>query len=247
MAEQVDWIAGIHAVSQVLIKKPDSVQRLLLQRGRDDKRMAKIRELAGGADIREESVDKKQLDQFIPGSHQGVLALCSLQNSARDERFLKQMLDKLEREPLLLVLDGITDPHNLGACLRVADATGVDAVIVPKDKSSSLNATVRKVASGAAESVNFIVVTNLQRCLESLQKRDIWLVGTADEASKTVYEQELTGPLALVMGSEDKGLRRLTRQTCDFLVSIPMAGEVSSLSVSVATGVCLFEAVRQRS
>ena len=157
------------------------------------------------------------------------------------------MLDKLEREPLLLVLDGITDPHNLGACLRVADATGVDAVIVPKDKSSSLNATVRKVASGAAESVNFIVVTNLQRCLESLQKRDIWLVGTADEASKTVYEQELTGPLALVMGSEDKGLRRLTRQTCDFLVSIPMAGEVSSLNVSVATGVCLFEAVRQRS
>jgi 23S rRNA (guanosine2251-2'-O)-methyltransferase len=169
-----------------------------------------------------------------------------LQNSAKDARFLTQMLDSLERDPLLLVLDGITDPHNLGACLRTADAAGVDAIIVPKDKSASLNTTVRKVASGAAESLNFVVVTNLQRCLEALKERGIWLVGTADEAKRSVYDQELTGAVALIMGSEGKGLRRLTRETCDFLVSIPMSGDVSSLNVSVATGVCLFEAVRQR-
>jgi 23S rRNA (guanosine2251-2'-O)-methyltransferase len=246
MSEHEDWVVGIHAVSQVLTKQPNSVQRLLLQSGRDDMRIEKITELAAKAGINEERVDKRQLDKLVAGSHQGVIALCELQNSAKDERFLSQMLDSLEWDPLLLVLDGITDPHNLGACLRTADAAGVDAIIVPKDKSASLNATVRKVASGAAESVNFVVVTNLQRCLEALKERGIWLVGTADEATQSVYEQELTGAVALVMGSEGKGLRRLTRETCDFLVSIPMSGDVSSLNVSVATGVCLFEAVRQR-
>jgi 23S rRNA (guanosine2251-2'-O)-methyltransferase len=246
MSEHKDWVVGIHAVSQVLTKQPNSVQRLLLRSGRDDIRVGKITELAATAGIKEERVDKNQLDQLVAGSHQGVIALCELQNSAKDARFLTQMLDSLERDPLLLVLDGITDPHNLGACLRTADAAGVDAIIVPKDKSASLNTTVRKVASGAAESLNFVVVTNLQRCLEALKERGIWLVGTADEAKRSVYDQELTGAVALIMGSEGKGLRRLTRETCDFLVSIPMSGDVSSLNVSVATGVCLFEAVRQR-
>jgi 23S rRNA (guanosine2251-2'-O)-methyltransferase len=145
-----------------------------------------------------------------------------------------------------LVLDEITDPHNLGACLRSAGAAGVHAVIIPRDRSANLNATVRKVASGAAETVNLVVVTNLARCLQQLKERGIWLVGTDANAEKSLYEQELSGPLALVMGSEGRGLRRLTREKCDFLVSIPMPGVVSSLNVSVATGILLFEAIRQR-
>ncbi len=145
-----------------------------------------------------------------------------------------------------MVLDEITDPHNLGACLRSAGAAGVHAVIIPRDRSANLNATVRKVASGAAETVNLVVVTNLARCLQQLKERGIWLVGTDANAEKSLYEQELAGPLALVMGSEGRGLRRLTREKCDFLVSIPMAGAVSSLNVSVATGILLFEAIRQR-
>ena len=154
---------------------------------------------------------------------------------------------KLDNEMLMrYVLDEVTDPHNLGACLRSADAAGVDAVIVPKDRSAPLNLTVRKVASGAAETVPLFAVTNLSRTLKDLQQRGIWLCGTAGEAEKTLYQQDLTGPLAILMGSEGKGLRRLTRETCDYLVSIPMAGAVSSLNVSVAAGICLFEAVRQR-
>ena len=145
-----------------------------------------------------------------------------------------------------MVLDEITDPHNLGACLRSAGAAGVHAVIIPRDRSANLNATVRKVASGAAETVNLVVVTNLARCLQQLKERGIWLVGTDANAEKSLYEQELSGPLALVMGSEGRGLRRLTREKCDFLVSITMPGVVSSLNVSVATGILLFEAIRQR-
>ena len=144
------------------------------------------------------------------------------------------------------MLDEVTDPHNFGACLRSADAAGVDAVIVPKDRSAPLNQTVRKVASGAAETVPVVMVTNLSRSLKALQERGVWLCGAAGEAEKTLFQQDLTGPLALLMGSEGKGLRRLTREACDYLVAIPMAGEVSSLNVSVAAGVCLFEAVRQR-
>jgi 23S rRNA (guanosine2251-2'-O)-methyltransferase len=157
-------------------------------------------------------------------------------------------LDALgDRAPLILVLDGITDPHNFGACLRSADAAGVDAVIVPKDKSAPLNATVRKVACGAAETVPVYAVTNLARSLAALKDRGIWLAGLAGEGAVSLTQQDLTGPLGIVMGSEGEGLRRLTRDACDYLVSIPMAGSVSSLNVSVATGVTLFEAVRQRS
>jgi 23S rRNA (guanosine2251-2'-O)-methyltransferase len=159
---------------------------------------------------------------------------------------LYHLLDHLDEAPFLLVLDGVTDPHNLGACLRSADAAGVHAVIAPKDNAAGLNPTVRKVACGAAESVPFIPVTNLARTLTQLQERGLWLRGAAGEAKATVYQSDLTGPLVLVMGAEGSGLRRLTRETCDELIKIPMAGSVSSLNVSVATGVCLFEAVRQR-
>lgn len=159
---------------------------------------------------------------------------------------LEELLEKLAEPPLLLVLDNITDPHNLGACLRTADAAGVQAVIIPKDKSATLNATVRKVACGAAEVIPLVTVTNLARTLEKLQQRGLWIVGTAGEAEQEIYQQDLTIPTVLVMGAEGKGMRRLTRDHCDYLVKLPMLGSVSSLNVSVATGICLFEAVRQR-
>jgi 23S rRNA (guanosine2251-2'-O)-methyltransferase len=159
---------------------------------------------------------------------------------------LDELLERGEGPALLLVLDGVTDPHNLGACLRTADAAGAQAVIVPKDKSATLNATVRKVACGAAEVIPLVAVTNLARTLEKLQKKGLWVVGTAGEAEQMIYQLDMTGPTVLVMGAEGKGMRRLTREHCDYLAKLPMGGSVSSLNVSVATGVCLFEAVRQR-
>ena len=165
---------------------------------------------------------------------------------AKNEDDLFTLLESLHEPPFLLVLDGVQDPHNLGACLRSADAAGVHAVVAPKDRSVSLTETVRKIACGAAENLPFVTVTNLARTLKHLKEAGLWLVGTADESEQSLYDIDLTGPLALVMGAEGKGLRRLTRVTCDFLVHIPMAGTVECLNVSVATGVCLFEAVRQR-
>jgi len=162
------------------------------------------------------------------------------------EAMLDELLDRTEGAPLLLVLDGVTDPHNLGACLRTADAAGALAVLVPKDKSATLTPTVRKVACGAAEVIPLVAVTNLARTLEKLQQRGLWIVGTAGEAEQELYDQDLTGPTIIIMGAEGKGMRRLTREHCDYLVRLPMAGSVSSLNVSVATGVCLFEAMRQR-
>ncbi|MGB6056102.1 MAG: 23S rRNA (guanosine(2251)-2'-O)-methyltransferase RlmB, partial [Burkholderiaceae bacterium] len=156
-------------------------------------------------------------------------------------------LDAIEGPPLLLVLDGVTDPHNLGACLRVADGAGAHAVIAPKDRAVGLNATAAKVASGAADTVPYITVTNLARALRQLQERDIWITGTDDSAEKSLYDADFSGPTALVMGSEGEGMRRLTRETCDLLVRVPMCGAVESLNVSVASGVCLYEARRQRS
>ena len=166
--------------------------------------------------------------------------------AARDEADLPAILAGAGPAPLLLVLDGIQDPHNLGACLRSADAAGVHAVIVPKDRAVHLTETVRKIACGAAETVPFVAVTNLSRCLKDLKKAGLWLVGTADQATQSLYDVELTGPTAIVMGAEGAGVRRLTEEACDFLVRIPMAGSVECLNVSVATGVCLFECVRQR-
>ncbi len=191
-------------------------------------------------------VDRKDLDQLVEGTHQGMIALVT-PGELYDEKFLYRMLDDLECTPLLLVLDGVTDPHNLGACMRSAEAAGVQAVIAPKDNSASLNAIARKVACGAAEVLPYISVTNISRTLAQLQERGLWIIGAAGEAEQSVYQADLKGPMVLVMGAEEKGMRRLTREHCDGLIKIPMAGEVSSLNVSVATGVCLFEAVRQRS
>ncbi|MFM1896072.1 MAG: hypothetical protein RLZZ385_1146 [Pseudomonadota bacterium] len=246
MPDGTQWVVGIHAVTELLKRQPASVERLLVLQGRHDARMESVLSLAQAAGVQVETVPRQVLDQTPGGVHQGVAARCSAAESDKDEAYLTQLLDGLDHDPLLLVLDEVTDPHNMGACLRTADAAGVDAVIVPRNNSAGLNPTVRKVASGAAEAVPLVTVTNLSRTLKALQQRGVWLVGTSDDVPVSLYQQDLTGPLALVMGSEGKGMRRLTRDCCDFLVAIPMAGSVSSLNVSVAAGVCLFEAVRQR-
>ena len=186
-----------------------------------------------------------ELDAQAEGVHQGVVAEV-VPSQLWSEEMLGHMLDRLEGAPLLLVLDGVTDPHNLGACLRSADAAGAHAVIVPRDRSASLNPTVRKVACGAAETVPLVAVTNLSRTLKQLKQRGLWVVGTAGEADQLIYDVDFTVPSIIIMGAEGAGMRRLTREHCDYLAKLPMAGSVSSLNVSVAAGICLFEAVRQR-
>lgn len=240
-----DTLFGIHAVSTLLKRDPKRVRRLLVQQGREDGRLQALIEQAGQLGIELQRRSRAQLDELAGGVHQGIVAECTPLR-AGSESDLEQLLDTLEEPALLLVLDGVTDPHNLGACLRTADAAGAHAVIAPKDKSAPLNATAAKVACGAAEVVPYIQVTNLARTLQLLQGYGIWITGTAGEASEELFETDLRGALALVMGAEGKGMRRLTREHCDRLVKIPMAGEVSSLNVSVATGICLFEVVRQR-
>lgn len=243
---KLESVYGIHAVTTLLQRSPDQVVELWVMKGRDDQRINRILELAQeqGLDIRE--ADKGLLNQKAEeGNHQGVMAWRKpVQN--KTEKHLDDILDNLSGTALILILDGVTDPHNLGACLRTADAAGVQLVIAPKDKSAPLNATASKVACGAAEAVPYIQVTNLARTMKELQERGIWIIGTAGEATQSLYQQDLTGPIALVMGAEGAGMRRLTREHCDYLINIPMAGEVSSVNVSVATGICLFEAVRQR-
>ncbi|MBM7061238.1 23S rRNA (guanosine(2251)-2'-O)-methyltransferase RlmB [Pseudomonas sp. UL073] len=242
---QWEKIYGVHAVEALLRHHPKRVKQIWLAEGRRDPRVQTLLALADQARVEVAQADRRELDTWVEGVHQGVVAEVS-PSQVWGEAMLEELLDRSERVPLLLVLDGVTDPHNLGACLRTADAAGALAVIVPKDKSATLNATVRKVACGAAEVIPLVAVTNLARSLEKLQQRGLWVVGTAGEAEQEVYQQDLTGPLVLVMGAEGKGMRRLTREHCDYLVKLPMAGSVSSLNVSVATGVCLFEAVRQR-
>ncbi|MCV6590216.1 MAG: 23S rRNA (guanosine(2251)-2'-O)-methyltransferase RlmB [Marinobacterium sp.] len=245
-----ELIFGQHAVRTALKRDAKRIRGLMFQKGRRDEKAQALLELAEqlGLDIR--MAPRGQMDELTAGgAHQGIIAFC-IAMKAYNERFLDQRLDELEAEgtvPFLLVLDGVTDPHNLGACLRTADAAGVHAVIAPKDRSAPLNATVAKVACGAAEAMPYVQVTNLSRTLQSLQQRGVWITGTAGETDQLLTQANLTGPMALVMGAEGKGMRRLTREHCDQLVKIPMAGEVSSLNVSVATGICLFEAVRQRS
>ncbi len=241
----LERVYGLHAVEALLRHHPKRVKQVWLAEGRGDPRVRVLLELAEQARVRVGQCERREMDAWVEGVHQGVVAEVS-PSQVWGETMLEELLDRAEGPPLLLVLDGVTDPHNLGACLRTADAAGALAVIVPKDKAATLNATVRKVACGAAEVVPLVAVTNLARSLEKLQQRGLWVVGTAGEAEQVIYAQDLTGPTVLVMGAEGKGMRRLTREHCDFLVRLPMAGSVSSLNVSVATGVCLFEALRQR-
>ena len=244
MSEQ---IYGIHAVNSILTHSPERLIEVFVLKGREDKRLQPLLNELYSLGIGVQFVNRQTLDKKADGEvHQGVIARVQVAKELLNENDLDEILAN-KQNPLLLVLDGVTDPHNLGACLRTADAAGAVAVIVPKDKSAQLTSIARKVACGAAESVPLIRVTNLSRTLRDLQQNhNIWVVGTAGEATETIYQSKLTGPLALVMGAEGEGMRRLTREHCDQLISIPMAGSVSSLNVSVATGVCLFEIVRQR-
>ncbi len=238
-------VFGIHAVRTLLQQHPQRTSLLILQKGRDDARIAEVTKLAQAAGVKIAHRDGSELDRLAAGDrHQGV---CIQMKSAGvlGEGALDELLDKAKK-PLLLILDGVQDPHNLGACLRTADAVGVTAVIVPRDRAAGLSPVVRKVASGAAETVPLIQVVNLARTMRWLKEREIWIVGTDDQAPKSLYETSLTGPLAVVLGAEGPGLRRLTKENCDALISIPMRGVVESLNVSVATGVVLFEALRQR-
>lgn len=245
MTQERDWIFGLHAVRSAL-QHPNRLTEVLMDAGRRDQRTREIADLAAESGIRLRQVASDELDRLAEGGrHQGVMARLR-QLETQDEPFLKALLKRLHEPPFLLVLDEVQDPHNLGACLRTAEGAGVHAVITPRDRSVGLTPTVRKVASGAAESVPFVQVTNLARCLKWLKQEGVWLVGTAGESRDLLYDCDLRGPLAIVMGGEGKGMRRLTREQCDMTVKLPMAGTVESLNVSVATGVTLYEAVRQR-
>jgi len=245
MSNKPELSFGLHAVFTLLERQPQRVRRLWVLKGRQDKRIQKLLGLVEEQQLAWQPVDRATLDQMVEGNHQGVVAEVEPQRT-ENESFLTALLEQLDQPAFLLVLDGVTDPHNLGACLRAADAAGVHAVIAPKDKSAPLNAVAAKVACGAAETVPYVLVTNLARTLRAIQQQGVWLTGTAGEAEVELFDADLTGAMALVMGSEGTGMRRLTRECCDQLVKIPMAGEVSSLNVSVAAGVGLFEAVRQR-
>ena len=242
-----DIAFGIHAVDSLLRRAPQRVLSLFVQTDRNDKRIQSLLTLAKNQGVSVTRVPKSDLDTQVTERHQGVVAVIEPASSeaSLSERDLVSYLSGVER-PLVLVLDGVTDPHNLGACLRSADAAGVNVVIVPKDNSAELNATARKVASGAAEAIPLVRVTNLVRTLKALKDAGLWVVGTTGKADTVLFDQDLTLPVVIVMGAEGPGMRRLTTDACDFLVKLPMAGDVSSLNVSVATGVCLFEAVRQR-
>ncbi|WP_215395825.1 23S rRNA (guanosine(2251)-2'-O)-methyltransferase RlmB [Rheinheimera oceanensis] len=240
-----DLVFGIHAVGALLQRAPQDVLEMFVMKDRDDKRMQPLIQQARQNGVSVQFCNRKTLDDMVGGQHQGIIAKARLQSSG-SETDLAAIVAQQDK-PFILILDGVTDPHNLGAILRSADAAGVHAVVAPKDRSVKLTSVVRKVACGAAESVPFITVTNLARTLRELQDAGVWIVGTAGETETLVYNADLKGPLALVLGAEGEGLRRLTRETCDSLVKIPMFGTVSSLNVSVAAGICLFEAVRQRS
>ncbi|WP_119292185.1 23S rRNA (guanosine(2251)-2'-O)-methyltransferase RlmB [Azohydromonas sediminis] len=235
---------GFHAVGVRLKTAPDSVIEVHVDATRRDARMRQFVQRVRDAGIGVVDSDDAQLTRLVGNPrHQGVVARVKPLPQVHS---LDDLLDAVQGPPLVLALDGVTDPHNLGACLRVADGAGVHAVIAPKDHAVGLNATVAKVASGAAETVPYLMVTNLARSLTELKERSIRVVGLADDAALTLYEADLSGPLALVLGAEGPGMRQLTRKTCDLLVRIPMKGAVESLNVSVAAGICLYEAVRQR-
>jgi 23S rRNA (guanosine2251-2'-O)-methyltransferase len=237
-------LIGFHAVTSRLRQRPESVREIYVDAERQDARSRDLRALAKRLNVRVIPVDAKRLDGMAGSTrHQGVVAQAE---SVKMPQFIEDALEGLEEPPLLLILDGVQDPHNLGACLRVADGAGAHAVIAPKDRSVGLTTAAIKVASGAAESVPYIVVTNLARAMRELKERGVWLVGADDSATESLYQAKIEGPLGFVLGAEGEGLRRLTKESCDLLVSIPMLGAVESLNVSVASGICLYEARRRR-
>jgi 23S rRNA (guanosine2251-2'-O)-methyltransferase len=240
------FIFGFHAVTARLRHEASSVEEIYVDSGRNDRRMQELISVAKSAGVRVMPVEELRLANMVgTRRHQGVVAKAGEISLARN---LDELLDAIQGPPLILILDGITDPHNLGACLRVADGAGAHAVIAPKDRAVGLNATAAKVASGAADTVPYITVTNLARTMRELKERLIFVVGTADDVEKNLYQADLKNSegVAIVMGSEGEGMRRLTRDTCDLVVSVPMFGSVESLNVSVASGICLYEARRQR-
>jgi len=240
-----ELIFGLHSVEAAL-RRPQRALVLWLAAGRDDARLQNLAQMADACDLPVERLDRQELDRRAGhGRHQGAI-LKVRPAEAHSESFLEQLLTDLDEPPFLLVLDGVTDPHNLGACLRSADAAGVHAVIAPRDRACGLTPVVRKVASGAAESVPLVQVTNLSRSLSLLRESGVFLFGAVGEGEQTIYQADLRGALGLVMGAEGRCLRRLTRERCDALLRIPMRGSVASLNVSVAAGIFLFEALRQR-
>jgi 23S rRNA (guanosine2251-2'-O)-methyltransferase len=244
MSSKTSILFGFHAVTVRLKTAASSIVEIHVDATRRDQRMRQFVERASEAGVRIVESDDERLHKLCgTHRHQGVVARV---NAVARSHSLDDTLDAVDGPPLLLVLDGITDPHNLGACLRVADGAGAHAVVAPKDHAVGLNATVAKVASGAAETVPYFMVTNLARTLGELKERDIRVIGTSDAAEKSLYDVDLTGPVALVLGAEGSGMRQLTGKTCDELVHLPMKGAVESLNVSVASGVCLYEALRQR-
>jgi 23S rRNA (guanosine2251-2'-O)-methyltransferase len=245
MAEEL--IHGLHAVVAALSHASEQVRGLWVERQRRDGRMQSLLEQATGHGVAVHWADRAELDRLSGGArHQGVVARLAVRPRGHGEADLPALLAAANGPALLLVLDGVQDPHNLGACLRGAAAAGVQAVIVPADRAVGLNATVRKVACGAVDIVPFVTVTNLARALRDLQEQGVWIVGAAGEADDTLYQVDFTPPTAIVLGAEEKGLRRLTREVCDRLARIPMAAGMESLNVSVAAGIFLFEARRQR-
>lgn len=242
-----EYIFGIHPVETLLKKDPQQIILLYIQQGRHDQRIQQLIHVATQQSIAIQEISRRKLDELLPQvNHQGVVARC-LKMDSYTESDIADILDSLSVPPFLLILDGVQDPHNLGACLRTANAAGVHLVIAPKDDAVGITPIVRKVACGAAETTPFIQVTNLARTLDELKERGIWLFGAVGDAKVSLYSADLTGSIALVLGAEGRGLRRLTKELCDHLIAIPMLGTVESLNVSVATGICLFEALRQRS
>ena len=237
-------IFGFHAVLARLRAEPASVVEIFLDETRHDGRIRDLAAVAERAGVKVMKVPARRLDGFYGGGrHQGVVARVEIKTPSHS---LDEILEQVQGPPLLLLLDGVTDPHNLGACLRVANAAGVHAVVAPKDRAAGISAAVSKVASGAAEATPYITVTNLARTIDELKEREIWVVGTDERAEQSLYQANLPEAIAWVLGAEGEGMRRLTREKCDLLVRIPMAGEVGSLNVSVAAGICLFDSVRRR-
>lgn len=241
-----DDVFGLHAVKALLEQSPERIVSLWVSQEKQDNKINEIIKISEKLGISTNKISIKALAKRYPqANHQGVVAVCK-QKSMLSEHDIPELLAKVEGRALVLVLDGVTDPHNLGACLRTADASGVNFVIIPKDKAVGLTATVAKVACGAVETVPVVSATNLARALEYLKEAGVWIYGAAGEASSSIYQTEFTGATAIVLGREGEGMRRLTRETCDYLFSIPMMGTVESLNVSVAAGISLYEALRQR-